>query len=289
MRISEQNVLEFFDVSGSSSEYTAVYFLKSAQTMDEAISNYFDRGCPTIQEPGNYQTIFKSSKPKPAPAQVYKGNEKQLRNVFTKVALDGVVSSSCENVETFCQELNISPDGYETYVLGYLGKCALYQHFEEVHVANLEPQLVGYKDVKDFIQKKFASFEGDSYYKFLAHVYKWVLILLAEVNKTVAPGQPQTTMTDVVGDIYKDVLKPEYQTPLFDQFIDYELHRHKQTLKEKKIMKDAFSFLPTFLETFKTLKNILAIKDVDEREDLLALPTIYTDFIIDMKEKEKKK
>ncbi|KAL7720153.1 hypothetical protein QTN25_002671 [Entamoeba marina] len=126
------------EVSGCETEYTAYYFIRRSGSLDDAINNYFDRDCPYMDEPEGYKSIFSDdiTNSSFSPVKKTSSGNNLIRKVFNDTNESGIVNS--QNIEQFCKVLGISEDGVELYILGYVGECNLYQHFENKHIENIE-------------------------------------------------------------------------------------------------------------------------------------------------------
>ncbi|EDR29873.1 hypothetical protein EDI_348830 [Entamoeba dispar SAW760] len=286
MKVDANTVLKFIEFSGCNNEYTAVHFLNKFRNLDDAVSSYFDQGCPEIEEPFGYTSLFDDSKVSQSNEEMStedvksnSGNENIVRKAFEEVAIEGLVN--CENIEPFCNKLGINGEsGYELYLLGHIGKCELYQHFENKHINSIEKTLKGKSNVKEFLKQRFESLQGDEYYQFLKTVYRWLVILINEANKGVKKGMETNSMIDFLGDVLRDVIQPKLQGDVFEQLINYITKVDPEIRRKKQIPMDTFAYLPFFLTSFKDIKSLkMSQNEIDE---LYSLPTLYSDFLIFM-------
>ncbi|EKE37264.1 hypothetical protein ENUP19_0088G0029 [Entamoeba nuttalli] len=283
MKIDANTVLRFMEFSGCNNEYTAVHFLKKFRSLDDAVSSYYDQGCPEIEEPFGYTSIFDDSKVSHPNEEISteevtsnNGNENIIRKAFEEVAIEGLVNS--ENIEVFCNKLGINGEsGYELYLLGFIGGCELYQHFENKHIKLIEKALKGKTDVKEFLRQEFESLKGDKYYQFLKVVYRWLVILINEANKGVKKGMETNSMLDFLADVLRDVIQPKLQGDVFEQLINYIINVDPETRKKKQIPMDTFAYLPFFLTSFKDINSLKMSQN--EIDNLCSLPTLYSDFL----------
>ncbi|KAL7713550.1 Uncharacterized protein QTN25_008928 [Entamoeba marina] len=276
IKISVESILNFMEVSGCETEYTAYYFIKGAESMDIAVSNYFDRGCPYIDEPKGYKSVFSDdiSKSSSSPVKKTSSGNNLIRKVFNDTNESGIVNS--QNIEQFCKALGISEDGVELYILGYVGECNLYQHFENKHIENIE-KVFKSDNIKQLCNDHFNRLKGDSYYKFLKIVYRWLVIVVNEMNKGLKQGDERFKMLDVLKDIYLVVLKPNLINAVFDNLLNFITTQHKESLKKGMIQMDSFSYMVMFLETYPTMGKL--VMTPDEIDELYSVPPLYSDFI----------
>lgn len=282
MKVNEENVTNFMEVT-ESTEYTALYFLKKAMSMDDAVTSFFDRGCPVIDEPEDYKSIFAKKTELKAPDLTKSGNP--IRKAFAKLSptSNGMINSS--NIEEFAAELGIPCDGVQFYVLGYLGKCKFFQHFEEKEIQEIEKYINCDETASQCCERFIRSLSTNEYYNFFSVIYRWLIITINEFNKTVASDE-KTTMLDQLETVYNDILSEEMKSSdVFKLVIDYMCHYHPESKKKGLVMMDTFAYMPVFLTTYKSPSQLKMTQE--QIDDLCTLPSFYTDFLEYMNSKKR--
>ena len=283
MSVTQEQILQFMELVENVTEYTAYYFIKRNRTLDEAIGEYYDRGCPDIDEPKGYKSVFNDAPAKPAqetkPAVKKTGGNAALMKAFEECNEQGEISSR-EAITQFCQKLGINEDGIEMYILGYLGNCLSFEKFRKENIEAIGDRIQG--NVKEECVKIFTTFSDNEYYKFLKTCYLWLKRIVNESERT----QDKITMIEVLDDIYRVLLKEEMLGNVYTHLIEYITKVDKETLKKKYIQVDSFCYMPNFLKAHPTLESLKMSQD--QIDDFVSYPDLYTSFLEHYNSKQKK-
>ena len=188
-----------------------------------------------------------------------------------------------EQIDALCERLGLNPEGVDLYVLGWLGGCKKYTRFYRAEMEKAQAALRGGGSVSEQLGRVFAGLADRAYTDFLAVVFGWLELMLADLQKKQPVSTKVTTrisgyslvsgraeMIEFLPGIMDVVIQPRFKTPVFDQFVYFITNVKKRRL----LRRDEFLFIPAFMAKYDTLQRVKTNTD-----DTTFFPILFDDFI----------